>query len=1187
VKLSAPPPPPPEPPEPGPAPDAGGPTPGAEAAGAPAETTAPRPKPAAWPGWFDGADAVLAVLAVTVAFLAASFAARNHDLWLHLGAGRMLTTGEYTLGSDPLSYTAADRPWVNHAWLWDLGAYLLYAGDGFVLVLVKALAVAAAFGLLLGIRRPPHSLWPWAVTAAVAVVAAAPRLTLTPLTGSVVLFCATLFVLFRVPARPGSWRVPALVGVLFWVWSNTDAWFVLGPLAVGLLLVGELVRGKERAPEEAADPLPLPDAGTLARALLVGIVACMLNPHHVRVWQLPFELVGSAAIDPDPKLNFLRYSPLTERYWDSPFLGANANGVAYALLLAAGLYAAFLSGAVGRLLGPPWDVDPLPLPHAALWFGLAALSLSSIYAVPFLAVATVPLVASRVNLFSARVRLGGPADRGTRLVLTASAGGRVLTALGLAALCAVAWPGWLHPTASNWVGAGPADPSAARRVAWAVEPDPELAKAAGWLGEQRAAGRLPADARGLIAGVELANYCAWYAPGEKVFVNGRYNHHRPELPEFVAARRGLGLIRTDEPPDPAEADRVFRDRGVSYVGVSAIPGDTGEARQAAERAAAVMWSGPNRWSPWYLDGRAAVSGWRASAAETPPGFDRLRVDPVRLAFGPGVEPVPPAPLDPPPPPRTGLDDFTTPARPAPPAADEALGWLRYKATLVGRELVRQQVGLLFHLNVPGVAVPPLVPALSKMAGELDFRRGTAYPRPPADGSFLATSVLAERAARRAIADNPAHPDGYTALARALNEPELPLSASEREVGRITALRQALSRFPPPAEFRRGAHGSSPTLTAFELARLYLGRQVSPTDYLGVSLDLFGVRDLIGEVVMAQNRRVFRAPYQVMLGREMPADVQIVAGPVLYPPDLAFEALDAAARYAAAEFGPAPPGEVQNLIQGIEEQRKQLDALIRRATDQYRTVTDPQRAPKVRDRYRAAAQFGLVGQRLALLKEVPGGDLSREFGPEAPVVALEMVALELAVGRLEEAAADLALLRSALGELAAQPTPPPGIDRARELARYLEYQVLRLSGDYAGAGRLLEEIDARGVEQAPPPDPPEAVLGPKNNPLVWPMVGVAAGISRAADIGFWGLNREVRFQIARQQILGQMDAAAQYYFRRGYLALMAGDPAAAKGFFARTRRPAPPPGWGLNALAHLQAEEYTRYIEAAEKAAAGW
>ena len=163
-----------------------------------------------------------------------------------------------------------------------------------ILLLAKALAVALAFGLVIGIRRPGYPLWPWAAIAMVAVIAAAPRLTLSPLVGSVLLLAVTLFLLFRLPHRPNSWRFPIAIGIIFWIWANVDVWFFIGPLALALVLVGEVVQKKLLGGTDAeAEPLgPLPDVRTLSRALAIGIVACMLNPHHVRVWELPFELTG-------------------------------------------------------------------------------------------------------------------------------------------------------------------------------------------------------------------------------------------------------------------------------------------------------------------------------------------------------------------------------------------------------------------------------------------------------------------------------------------------------------------------------------------------------------------------------------------------------------------------------------------------------------------------------------------------------------------------------------------------------------------------------------------------------------------------------------------------------------------------------------------------------------------------------
>src|SRR5947207_13433431 len=93
----------------------------------------PAARPARWP------DATLVALVLAFAFLAASFAARNSDLWLHLAAGRLLAHGEYTFGSDPFAYTTQDVYWANHAWLFD---WALYAGyqmlGGAGLVVLKA-----------------------------------------------------------------------------------------------------------------------------------------------------------------------------------------------------------------------------------------------------------------------------------------------------------------------------------------------------------------------------------------------------------------------------------------------------------------------------------------------------------------------------------------------------------------------------------------------------------------------------------------------------------------------------------------------------------------------------------------------------------------------------------------------------------------------------------------------------------------------------------------------------------------------------------------------------------------------------------------------------------------------------------------------------------------------------------------
>src|SRR5262249_3729387 len=69
---------------------------------------------------------LLTVLLLALAFLAASYAARNADAWFHLAAGRALAQGHYNFGVDPFLYTSEGSYWTNHAWLFDLALFKLY-----------------------------------------------------------------------------------------------------------------------------------------------------------------------------------------------------------------------------------------------------------------------------------------------------------------------------------------------------------------------------------------------------------------------------------------------------------------------------------------------------------------------------------------------------------------------------------------------------------------------------------------------------------------------------------------------------------------------------------------------------------------------------------------------------------------------------------------------------------------------------------------------------------------------------------------------------------------------------------------------------------------------------------------------------------------------------------------------------
>lgn len=1190
-------------------------TPAAAAASPDAPSPAvPYQKPpdrvAAWPTWFGPADAFLAVGVLVIAFLAASFTARNSDIWLHLASGKRLLAGDYKLGSDPFSYTAADRTWVNHSWLWDVGAYSLFSGDGFLLVLLKALAAAGAFGLVFLIRRPGHSMWPWTIFTALAILAGSYLLTLRPYAGSFFLLALTLLLVFRLKRG-----LPFAIAGVFALWSNIDAWFILGPGALLLITIGEAIRVKlwPEAHHEPADGLgSLPGLPTLVKTLLIGSAACMINPHHIGVWELPFELMGApSGAEGDPRVNAAFSSPLMTytRFWWSEELGFSAAGIAYAILLLAGLYTAFLSGVVGRVLGFA-QVDPMPVPQLLLWLGFAALSLLTIYGIPFFVLVSVPLLASRCNVASSHFQLGLQSDSGTHLRMMASSAGRLASVLALLLMGLIAMPGWLHPPASAWWVSAIAHPANTRRVEWKIEADPELRQAAEWLQSARANGSLPAESRGLIASLDFANYCAWFAPSEKVFANSRLAFHRPDLPEFAKARRGLGAFtEKSEPPDLRETEEVIAKWNATYVGVAWLHTDFNRA--FLERQVEQGWVIIKRWSPWFFNGRSAISGWRKDYSSGQPSFEKLELDVGRTAFGPDVTRVPSVNITHPSVQVSAWDEFFTPRQPTPVGVRESLAWLRFKQRAADMNVIVQETGGLLRLNQPGIAAPVIPQSMFLglhagllVRGELPMR----LP-PPADGSYRTYPILALRAARRAIAENPDHPDGFFALSQAVADRDFPIGDGDRSVSLASAYQQCLTRLPKPADFRRNVFASSPSQVAVELAKLYLGRPLGGGEFQGHRVDMGAIGELArggillripGSPATGNRAVVLRVPPAA--AAQMPAGSQQLAeGLYILPLDLAQQLLATAEEYAKKEF--IDPEVRSSELAKIADLRKTVDAAHRKALDQYRTAAD--RSPKLKDRHQLAIRYGLVGEALNLLNS---GDLSKEFAEEEVTIFFHLVALELATGRFEDASVHLATLRNFINDL----TTKPNVNR-NLLATYkrflaeLEYQKLVLEGNYAEAGKELESLEGTqiGIDEllaalAKAKIDPTAfkerervvkVVGQFND--AWPMfamLGIPAygpgeplWVATAQWKGYLQLDQIRTLENARQALAAKMQRDSEFFFRRGFLALLEGDIAGAKARFTSAARPAPPPAWDVPPVRHVDAELFLKQIERAEKA----
>jgi hypothetical protein len=763
------------------------PEPTAPATDAPASPPTSADSAPRWPEWFVGADVALALCSVLLAFLLGSFLARNTDLWLYLAGGRNIVEGNLALGGDPFSF--ANRAWVHTTWLFDLVAYVLYMMDqsGAMLVGAKALGFAAAFGLVYRLRQPGQSLWPWAVVVVIGILAATPHLHLRPLVASMFFLSLTMVLIERLDWQANGWKAPLTLAGVFAIWANVDVWFFLGPLALVAVIIGEFVnRFLGGNTTDATYFAPAKPVNALVKALLLSVIAVSLNPFFLAAavkdpteavaqllpMELGFALPAGATEDTD--LRLLTTSPMSLDFQNKPELGANANGYSYAALLILGILSLLMG--YTRLRGA----------HITLWLVFGGLSLLHMRLIPFFAIIVVPIIAGHINCISSNFQLGTWTNPKTRILLTASSVGRLLTLVAAFGLLMATYPGWLHPQLPKTFA------HSQPRLDWGFVVDSGLERSTKLLEDMRTQGKLPASAHGLATSLEFGNYAAWFAPQEKCFVNSRYAFHRTELPDYLIVRQ----VSTNRDPEKIlgalkDIDRVFQERKPAYLVVAS------RAMTGNKQILFSMIFDNRNWTLWHLDGRCTLLGRMGLTAEQDKAAFAMAFDTTRIAFGPDMVKLPlnksrrPMPL-----PTELAEEYIYRPLPIPTGADDAEMYRIY-ADIIGRnrdEDARREMAFtsLAYAAIIGPAMPGIfgVPNKGRIVEDEQFT--------------LPVAMI--RAARQAIFENPDTIDPYMALIEAYKMPLAPTlevptltGLTERQMQTLCARIRALDRIPAPGQ----------------------------------------------------------------------------------------------------------------------------------------------------------------------------------------------------------------------------------------------------------------------------------------------------------------------------------------------------------------------------------------------------
>ncbi len=560
--------------------------------------------------------------------------------------------------------------------------------------------------------------------------------------------------------------------------------------------------------------------------------------------------------------------------------------------------------------------------------------------------------------------------------------------------------------------------------------------------------------------------------------------------------------------------------------------------------------------------------------------DKAMKDPIAVAFGSGVDRVPATSVKPIPSGEERERKFLNSVGKSPPGVNEAIAWQLHKESIQKQHLATEQIA--------NVLWGSFIPVPSELTQHRLIMRVLGNSRRPPPESLAAIPFLTLWAARRAIAADPDHPDGYFALYLAFLDTDLPITETERTIGQVIALRQCLIRMPLPEQFRPGIYRASPFMIARNLAKLYY-----PPRHPGLPLDLPALRilgdsSLVDGVtgVAEENRRLIPIPW-----RDRGRVRHLVGGPYLRALDLARETLVLAGKYAEKEISPDNKTETEALKSATKTIE---DELVRKNLDYEREKLRGGEM-KIAAQVRTALKYNLVGEALRILTD-KATDLPKEYGPDVFEIVLIRIALEMATGRLEDAAADLKLAPSVLES---SPMPPnikkelyPRIQAIKNAQlQGMTYQKLVFEGNYQGAGEILKSSASGQSEQDPPLSPAEAAFK-----LSQPFVALGADqvlqsfhfipVDPLTFIGRGVLlsNLSQPFLQRQQMLRAVRTGASDFFYQLGFLSMLKGDIPTAKKRLEQSRRSGAPE-WGVPEQLNPNAERYLKLIAEAEKKAA--
>ncbi|MFK7777248.1 MAG: hypothetical protein QM501_03855, partial [Gimesia sp.] len=220
-------------------------------------------------------DFMLRWAAILLACLFAATIISESKTLVHVKTGQYLAShGFWPPATDVFSYTAADRPWHNNSWLFDLtlsGVYGVFGDSG--LTIFKMLILGITFYLIVHLCQREISTWWGSILAVLALIACFPQIMVTPELITILGVVLTLRCLRTWQERDSLQAIWAIVP-LFLLWANFDSRVFLGIIFLLLYALGETVATLMNRSTLNDDT----DYQTLWMVLGGSLLATLLNP---------------------------------------------------------------------------------------------------------------------------------------------------------------------------------------------------------------------------------------------------------------------------------------------------------------------------------------------------------------------------------------------------------------------------------------------------------------------------------------------------------------------------------------------------------------------------------------------------------------------------------------------------------------------------------------------------------------------------------------------------------------------------------------------------------------------------------------------------------------------------------------------------------------------------------------------